>query len=109
MGGLEGPPKPPALGSAPARPERSSILLRVFGASKGPPSPPSNVVFLRTTTRAAFRRRRTRGVVGGASGGRGALRPGDGTFLRVIRRLLLSAFKTQARCQRGARDSDSGA
>src|SRR5438094_7150757 len=38
--GLDGAPKPPALGIAPAKPWRSSILLEVAGASTGPPSPP---------------------------------------------------------------------
>jgi hypothetical protein len=36
MGGLEGPPKPPALGNAPAQPGRSSISLCVLGAPNGP-------------------------------------------------------------------------
>jgi len=40
MGGLEGPPKPPALGSAPAQPWRSSILRCVLGL-EGPPTPPA--------------------------------------------------------------------
>jgi len=33
MGGLEGPPKPPALGDAPAEPGRPSTLLCGLGAS----------------------------------------------------------------------------
>ena len=39
MGGLEGPPKPPALGRAPAEPWRSSNWRGVLGASTGAPSP----------------------------------------------------------------------
>src|SRR5438034_3952706 len=42
MGGLEGPPKPPALGSAPAEPWRSSISLSPQGL-EGPPKPPALV------------------------------------------------------------------
>jgi hypothetical protein len=39
MGGLDGPPKPPALGSAPAKPWRSSGSLRGFAGLDGPPKP----------------------------------------------------------------------
>jgi hypothetical protein len=39
MGGLEGPPKPPALGGAPAAPWRSSNSFGVSGVSKGPQAP----------------------------------------------------------------------
>jgi hypothetical protein len=41
MGGLDGPPKPPALGSAPAEPWRSSSSPRVLGGLDGPPKPPA--------------------------------------------------------------------
>ena len=37
MGGLEGPPKPPALGSAPAQPPRSSIPPALGSAPAQPP------------------------------------------------------------------------
>src|SRR5438445_11774536 len=40
MGGLDGPPKPPALGDAPAEPGRPSILPIVLGGLDGPPMPP---------------------------------------------------------------------
>src|SRR2546428_6839610 len=40
MGGLDGPPKPPALGDAPAEPGRPSILPIVLGGLDGPPQPP---------------------------------------------------------------------
>src|SRR6267142_1651469 len=42
MGGLEGPPKPPALGNAPAQPGRSSISPCALAASKGPRQPPAH-------------------------------------------------------------------
>ena len=38
MGGLDGPPKPPALGDAPAQPGRPSGRLRVSGGLEGPPA-----------------------------------------------------------------------
>src|SRR3989475_11777135 len=38
MGGLDGPPKPPALGDAPAQPGRPSGRLRVSGGLDGPPA-----------------------------------------------------------------------
>src|SRR6267143_2142559 len=41
MGGLDGPPKPPALGDAPGKPWRPSGLLRGFGGLDGPPKPPA--------------------------------------------------------------------
>src|SRR6267378_4431293 len=41
MGGLDGPPKPPALGDAPAKPWRPSGLLRGLGGLDGPPKPPA--------------------------------------------------------------------
>src|SRR5258705_12753728 len=41
MGGSDGPPKPPALGDAPAQPGRPSTALRVSGASERPPPPPT--------------------------------------------------------------------
>jgi hypothetical protein len=41
MGGLDGPPKPPALGDAPAKPGRPSVLLGMPGGLDGPPKPPS--------------------------------------------------------------------
>jgi protein Tex len=40
MGGLDGPPKPPALGDAPGNPGRPSGDGETWGASTGPPSPP---------------------------------------------------------------------
>src|SRR2546426_6571120 len=40
MGALDGPPKPPALGDAPAEPGRPSILPIVLGGLDGPPKPP---------------------------------------------------------------------
>src|SRR2546428_9346045 len=40
MGGLDGPPKSPALGDAPAEPGRPSILPIVLGGLEGPPRPP---------------------------------------------------------------------
>src|SRR2546428_9246947 len=41
MGGLDGPPKPPALGDAPAEPGRPSILPIVLGGLDGPPKSPA--------------------------------------------------------------------
>ena len=38
MGGLEGPPKPPALGDAPAQPGRPSRSVRDPGGLEGPPN-----------------------------------------------------------------------
>src|SRR5438128_4415619 len=41
MGGLEGPPNPPALGGAPAKPGRPSIL--VTGPCRAPKGPTDNI------------------------------------------------------------------
>ena len=43
MGGLDGPPKAPALGDAPAEPGRPSKSLRGVGGLDGPPKPASPV------------------------------------------------------------------
>jgi len=41
MGGLEGPPKPPALGDGPAEPGRPSWGRNATGGLEGPPKPPA--------------------------------------------------------------------
>jgi hypothetical protein len=40
MGGLEGPPKPPALGGGPAEPSRPSVGLGVMRGLEGPSTGP---------------------------------------------------------------------
>ncbi len=39
MGGLDGPPKPPALAHAPGNPARGSISRNVPAGLDGPPKP----------------------------------------------------------------------
>ena len=44
MGGLDGPPKPPALGGGPAEPGRPSTGRIVSGASTGPGAVPAGAL-----------------------------------------------------------------
>jgi hypothetical protein len=41
MGGLDGPPNPPALGDAPGHPGRPSITRESAGLDGPPPNPPA--------------------------------------------------------------------
>jgi len=66
MGGLDGPPKPPALGGGPAEPGRPSTGRVVCGGLDGPPKPPPS----------------TGRIVSGASTGPGAVPAG--ALVRVV-------------------------